>query len=56
MRGEGQRLSAHLKAAFAEIERLNVVYRNAIDQLETYTLPNLSSQSAAQWFEMVRRC
>ncbi|POM72346.1 Hypothetical protein PHPALM_10950, partial [Phytophthora palmivora] len=55
MRGEGQRWSAHLKAAFAEIERLTIVYRHAIEKLETYTLPNLSPQSAVQWFEMYLR-
>uniref|UniRef100_H3HBI7 Uncharacterized protein n=1 Tax=Phytophthora ramorum TaxID=164328 RepID=H3HBI7_PHYRM len=55
MRGEGQRLSGHLKAAFAEIERLKVEYRHAINQLEKFTLTNLSPQSAAQWFEMYLR-
>ncbi|KAG6618948.1 uncharacterized protein IUM83_01345 [Phytophthora cinnamomi] len=55
MRGEGQRLSTHLKAAFAEIERLKAVYSDAIDKLETAALPNLSPQSAARWFEMYLR-
>lgn len=54
MRGEGQRLSKHLTAAFAEIDRLREIYRDAIDKLETNTLANLSPQSAAKWFEMVR--
>lgn len=53
MQSEGQRLTAHLKATIAECERLNVMYCHAIDQLEAYTLPNLSPQSAAQWFQMV---
>ena len=52
-KSKGQRLTAHLKATIAECERLKVIYCHAIDQLETYTLPNLSPQSAAQWFEMV---
>ncbi|CAI5737130.1 unnamed protein product [Peronospora destructor] len=55
MRSEAQRLTAHLKATIAECERLKVIYCHAIDQLETYTLPNLSPQSAAQWFEMYLR-
>ncbi|CAI5713310.1 unnamed protein product [Peronospora destructor] len=55
MRSEGQRLTAHLKATIAECERLKLIYCHAIDQLETYTLPNLSPQSAAQWFEMYLR-
>ncbi|KAE9004122.1 hypothetical protein PF005_g6277 [Phytophthora fragariae] len=55
MRGEGQRLSTHLKAAFVEIDRLTDVYRNAINKLETYALPNLSPQSAAKWFELYLR-
>ncbi|ETP36675.1 hypothetical protein F442_15451 [Phytophthora nicotianae P10297] len=55
MRGESQRLSSHLKAAYAEIERLRTVYSHAIERLEAYALPNLSPQSAAQWFEMYLR-
>ncbi|KAI9994820.1 hypothetical protein PInf_011658 [Phytophthora infestans] len=55
MRGESQRLSTHLKAAFAEIERLRVIYSQAIEQLAAYVLTNLSPQSAAQWFEMYLR-
>ncbi|KAG2790959.1 hypothetical protein PC129_g10143 [Phytophthora cactorum] len=55
MRGESQRLSAHLKAAYAEIERLRIVYSHAIEQLEVYALSNLSPQSAAQWYEMYLR-
>ncbi|KAG6960472.1 hypothetical protein JG687_00008218 [Phytophthora cactorum] len=50
-----QRLSAHLKAAYAEIERLRIVYSHAIEQLEVYALSNLSPQSAAQWYEMYLR-
>uniref|UniRef100_A0AAV1UWK8 Uncharacterized protein n=1 Tax=Peronospora matthiolae TaxID=2874970 RepID=A0AAV1UWK8_9STRA len=55
MRGEDQRLTEHLKAIFAEIERLRLVYSHAIDQLETYTLPNLSPHSATRWFNMYLR-
>ncbi|KAL3660132.1 hypothetical protein V7S43_015051 [Phytophthora oleae] len=55
MRSEAQRLKAHLKAAFAEIERLKPIYLHAIDQLEVSTLPNLSPQSAVQWFEIYLR-
>ncbi|RLN95762.1 hypothetical protein BBJ28_00023091 [Nothophytophthora sp. Chile5] len=54
MRGEGQRLSAQLLAAFDEIEQLKTVYRRAIEQLETFALPDLSALSAAQWFRLVR--
>ncbi|CAI5742215.1 unnamed protein product [Hyaloperonospora brassicae] len=55
MRGEGQRLTEHLKAILTEIERLKVVYCDAIEQLETNTLQNLSPQSATQWFKMYLR-
>ncbi|CAH0493721.1 unnamed protein product [Peronospora farinosa] len=55
MRSEGQRLTVHLKAIITECERLKVIYCHAIDQLETYTLPNLSPQSAGQWFQMYLR-
>jgi hypothetical protein len=54
MRGEGQRLVAQLTAASDEIERLKDVYSKAIERLEAHSLPNLTPQSAAQWFEMVR--
>ncbi|RLM96835.1 hypothetical protein BBO99_00000116 [Phytophthora kernoviae] len=55
MRGEAQRLSAQLEAAFTEIERLKPIYCRAISQLETHAVPNLSAQSAGKWFELYLR-
>ncbi|CEG43807.1 uncharacterized protein PHALS_14098 [Plasmopara halstedii] len=55
VRKERQQMLAHLQSAFAEIERMTVVYSDAIKQLKNYIQPNLTTQSAVEWFNMYLR-
>lgn len=50
-----RRLLAHLRSTFYEIERISAIYSNAIEKLKSYTLPNLTTQSAVKWFKLYLR-
>jgi len=52
--GRRKVLTTQLEACFQEIEHLSRVFLGAIERLEGSTLTNLSVESAAEWFRMVR--
>lgn len=54
--GRRKRLTAHLEAAFAEIERLADVYLAGIETLERNVRAGLSTSAVRKWFLLVRTC